>query len=472
MSSVKDKIKLCSTEMNGLIVENINGVPFYERYVEFENTIKKHITDRKYHNMFAQPVFNTTNNMLDWYVSPEFSNAIRLSELRDTQEGEEYSQMKDSAVQYIKRLSTELSEHDQKYLKCLIKHASSEFSDDMVYCQDGKILFAVWGLKLLNGKSLSTSIRTDIDDKRVYSITYTIKGNGVFSGVKGVIKRRHGHVLNGNKDIPVVIPEDGYEFSSWEPDAPHNRTVESDMTFTAVCSKIVVPPPTEEPVVNDVDETTVQPEEPPFSNVRFDGGEHGRIKGLDTVRAKNGEPVPPMCIPNVKAKRGYEFTGWDSDVNEPINGDKVFTAQYKQKERGSLFRGLFSGGGLFGWGRSIFGGFGGGWFSGCLSWLMGAILFGLMIMLLSMLFRGCDVSTPRVPRVSKPVPEHVIPQQPAPVEPQPESQPEEDYDAIRALIKEYEQRIDELEQMLPENQGQISGDENVNTQKPSEYVKI
>ena len=56
--------------------------------------------------------------------------------------------------------------------------------------------------------------------------------------------------------------------------------------------------------------------------------------------------------------------------------------------------------------------------------------------------------------------------------PQPEPQPEEDYDAIRALIKEYEQRIDELEQMLPENQGQISGDENVNTPKPSEYVKI
>jgi acyl-homoserine lactone acylase PvdQ len=65
-----------------------------------------------------------------------------------------------------------------------------------------------------------------------------------------------------------------------------------------------------------------------------------------------------------------------------------------------------------------------------------------------------------------------VPQQQTPVEPQTEPQPEEDYDAIRALIKEYEQRIDELEQMLPENQGQISGGENVNTQKPSEYVKI
>lgn len=469
MGSVKDKIKLCSTEMNGLIVENINGVPFYERYVEFENTIKKHITDRKYHNMFAQPVFNTTNNMLDWYVSPEFSSAIRLSELRNTREGEEYSQMRDVAVQYIKRLSTELSEHDQKYLKCLIKHASSEFADDIVYCQDGKILFAVWGLKLLNGKSLSTSIRTDIDDRRVYSITYSIKGNGVFAGVKGVIKRRHGHILNGNKDIPMVIPEDGYEFSSWEPDAPHNRTIESDMTFTAVCSKIIAPPPVEEPVEQIAAETPAQPERPSFSSVRFDGGEHGRIKGLDTIRAKNGEPVPTMYIPQVKAKRGYEFTGWDRDLSEPIYGDKVFTAQYNKKGRGALFGGLFSGGGLFGWGRSIFGG---ARFSGCLSWLMGAILLGLMIMLLSMLFRGCDVGTPRLPRVSRPVPEYVVPQQSSPVEPQPETTTTEDYDAIRALIKEYEQRIDELEKMLPENQGQISGQDNVNTPKASEYVKI
>ena len=78
--------------------------------------------------------------------------------------------------------------------------------------------------------------------------------------------------------------EDGYEFSSWEPDAPHNKTIESDMTFTAVCSKVVVPPPVEEPAGNEIVDIPDQPEEPPFSNVKFDGGEHGRIKGLDTVR--------------------------------------------------------------------------------------------------------------------------------------------------------------------------------------------
>lgn len=467
MSSVKDKIKLCSIDMSGVIVEKINGVPFYERYVEFENTIKKHISDKKYHSMFAQPVFNTTNNMLDWYVAPEFADAIRLTELNDTQEGAEYTRMKDAAIQNIKCVAADLSEHDQKYLKCMVKYASSEYSDDMVFCHDGKILFGVWGLRLVNGKSVSTAIRTDIDDKRVYSVNYKVSGNGVLSGVKGTIKRRHGHVLNGSKDIPVVIADDGYEFSSWEPDAPHNRTVECDLTYTAVCTQIQVPVE-ESPIEEVLEEQTASPAEPTFSNVKFDAGEHGRIKGIDTVRAKNGEPIPLGCVPQVKPKRGYEFTGWDIDLNQPVTGDTTYTAQYQKKERQPWS--LFGGGGLFGWGMSLFGGFGGGWLSGCLSWLMGIILFGLMIMLLSLLFRGCDFSGPRIPSVSKPVPEVTAPiQQPIP---KPEEQSAEDYDAIRALIKEYEQRIDELEKMLPENQMQNQNHETIEETKPSEYVKI
>lgn len=467
MSSVKDKIKLCSIDMSGVIVEKINGVPFYERYVEFENTIKKHVPDKKYHSMFAQPVFNTTNNMLDWYVSPEFANAIRLTDLNDTQEGEEYGKMKESAVQNIKRIAADLSEHDQKYLKCMIKYASSEYSDDMVFCHDGKVVFGVWGLRLVNGKSVTTAIRTDIDDKRVYSVNYRLSGNGVLSGVKGTIKRRHGHILNGNKDIPVIIPDDGYEFSSWEPDAPHNRKVESDLTYTAICTKVQIP--VEAPIIENVqEEQPALTAEPTFSNVRFNGGDYGRVKGLDTIRAKDGEPVPLSSVPQVKPKRGYEFTGWDTDLKQPINGDTTFTAQYQKKEKKPWS--LFGGGGLFGWGRSLFGGFGGGWFSGCLSWLMGLILFGLMIMLLSLLFRGCDFSGPRIHTVSKPIPQVTAPiQQPTP---QPEEQPAEDYDAIRALIKEYEQRIDELEQMLPENQMQNQNQQIIEETTPSEYVKI
>ena len=110
------------------------------------------------------------------------------------------------------------------------------------------------------------------------------------SGIKGTIKRRHGHVINGSKDIPNIIPEDGFEFSSWEPDAPHNKKVVSDINFIAICTPIPVPPVNDEvvPTNDTVGPDTVQPE---FSNVRFDGGDHGKIKGVDTIRAKNGEPV-------------------------------------------------------------------------------------------------------------------------------------------------------------------------------------
>ena len=466
MSSVRDKVKLCSIDMNGVAVEKINGVPFYERYIEFDNTIKKHIIDRKYHNLFAQPVFNTTNGMIDWYVPANFQNAIKLSELKGTAEGDEYSKQKELIIQHLNRTAADLPDHDQKYFKCLTKYLSSDYIDDLVYCDKGQIIFGVWGLRLIDGKNLTTSIRTDIDDKRVYTINYQVRGNGIMSGIKGTIKRRHGHVLNGGKDIPNIIPGDGFEFSSWEPDAPHNRKVESDINFTAICTPIPAPPVSEEtaPTNDIVESETAQPE---FSNVRFDGGEHGKIKGIDTIRAKNGEPVPPMQVPEVKPKRGYDFVGWDEDINIPINGDKVFKAQYKKNGKG-FWGNLFSGG-LFGWFRNLFsgfgfGGFGRGWFSGCLSWIVGLLLMGLLIMLLSSLFRGCSTRN-NTPIVTQPIPEVVhTPKQETPQE---TPQKTDDYEAIRALIQEYERRIDELEQMLPENQVG-----NNNKQSDSEYVQI
>ena len=69
------------------------------------------------------------------------------------------------------------------------------------------------------------------------------------------------------------------------------------------------------------------------------------------------------------------------------------------------------------------------------------------------------------PIVTQPIPEVVhTPKQETPQE---TPQKTDDYEAIRALIQEYERRIDELEQMLPENQVG-----NNNKQSDSEYVQI
>lgn len=449
MSTVKGKIKLCSTNLNGVSVENVGGIPFYERYVEFDHLLQKYATDRRYSDAFSEPICNHNNGTIDWYIKNAGDGfPCKLSELQGTEEYEEYCKLKDSYIQYFKRIMNDMPEHDRAYFDCLIKQACTDYSDYSTFCKDGKITFGVWGVQVLNDKSISMAIRTDIDDRRVYSITYQLSGRGVLSGITGTIKRKHGHILNGSKDIPTVSPDNGYTFSAWEPDAPHNKTVESDMVFTAICSPVPIPETAEESP--DEPKPIEEPQAPTFSNVNFNAGEHGKLKGAKSIMVENGKPVPTGSIPEVKPRRGYEFAGWDKDPNNAINDETTFNAQYKKlgKKAGGLFGGFGSG---FGWSRR-----------GCLGSILGLILTALLILLLSSLLRNCSgpsVHTPYVP--SSPITTQEI------VEPRPKLKPveeqplektttttttETDYDAVRALIKEYQQRIDELEKMLPEEQ--------------------
>lgn len=168
------------------------------------------------------------------------------------------------------------------------------------------------------------------------------------------------------------------------------------------------------------------------------------------MQAMNGKPLDPAIIPHVKPRRGYEFVGWDKDTTEPIHQDTVFKAQYQRLE---------GGGGFFG------GGFGpSGWAGGrggCLNWLIGLLLGLLLLFLLSLLLRMCSgpavtepveapqeetVTTRTIKKLPEPVKEGTLEKEKVTKE------TEVDYEAVRALIQEYQQRIDELGKMLPENE--------------------
>ena len=459
MSTVKGKSKLCSTPMNGVSVENIGGIPFYDRYIEFDRLLHKYVIDRRYSDAFAEPLYNQTNGSIDWYIPNHLATGTRLCDLKETADYDSYARLRDSYIQYFKRLMLDMPEHDRQYFDCMIKYAGSDISDHTTFCSNGKIIFGVWGMKLLDSRDISTAIRTDIDDRRVYSVSYSIQGNGRFTGVSGSIKRKHGHVLSGINDIPNVLPDDGYEFTAWEPDAPHNKVVDSDLSFTAVCTPIpqVVPEEPSSPLP-PVEETVS--EVPSYSNVKFDPGLHGKLKGASAMQAKNGTPIDPSMIPSIKPKRGYEFMGWDKDTDIPINQDTTFKAQYKEiKQTG------FGG----------FGGFGpGGWFSrgGCLNWLIGILLTLLLLFLLSLLLRTCashevvttypvtteevTTSTPAITGdegvVTGTMPAPVVEGELEKTTETTTTNTEVDYEAVRALIQEYQERIDELVKMLPENE--------------------
>ncbi len=465
MSTVKGKNKLCSTPASGISVENIGGIPFYDRYVEFDHLLQKYVVDRRYKDSFAEPLFNGAGGTIDWYVPSQYSGIPRLEDLKGTTEYDDAVRQKDACIQYLKRQMLDMPDHDRQYFDCLIKYANSDISDYTTFYSNGHVVFGVWGLHLNGMKDISMAIRTDIDDSRVYTVSYQMNGKGVFTGVDPVIKRKHGHVLNGPRDIPNVVPDEGFELSSWEPDAPHNKVVESDLTFTAVCSEKVTPvepAPEVEPVVAPVTEETL-PETPTFSNVKFDPANNGKLKGPSALMVQNGKTLDPASIPHVKPKRGFDFIGWDKDTTEPIHQDTVFKAQYqKQEGRGGLFSGgVGSGGGFFGMG------------SGCLNWLIRLLIGLLVLFLLSLLIRMCSSggllnTTPTYSEEEVVTTEEVITsedvgttqsshQLPPPViegeleKEKVTTETEIDYAAVRALIQEYQDRINELAKMLPEN---------------------
>ena len=149
-----------------------------------------------------------------------------------------------------------------------------------------------------------------------------------------------------------------------------------------------VPVETEIPApIQEISPAQPEPSLPtPLYTVRFDAGEDGTLKGYSELTKRAGEFVTYSEVPQVKAKKGYEFIGWDKDpMASSIDGDTEFTAQYRQKEKSLPWWKRF-----WAWLTGWFTGLGCLSMRGCLKWLLYALLLLLLIFLLSKLFRGCS----------------------------------------------------------------------------------
>jgi subtilisin family serine protease len=128
-------------------------------------------------------------------------------------------------------------------------------------------------------------------------------------------------------------------------------------------------------------------EVPPIINpftVRFDEGNYGNINGQSSYLKNSGENIYESEIPKVEAKEGYEFIGWSEEPNNyTVFGDKVFTAQYREKPP------IIVPPAKLPWWKRL-------WLfltsSGCLKWLLWLLLLLLLLFLLSWLFRSCNWS--------------------------------------------------------------------------------
>jgi subtilisin family serine protease len=261
------------------------------------------------------------------------------------------------------------------------------------------------------------------EEKKVH-VNFVTDGKGYLEGTTELDCVK-GYVLSAER-VPLAYANPGNVFVGWAPSL--SQPITEDTTFTAYFTTPVVVP--------------VQTPSKPKLRVDFSCGEHGQLKGNQSLLCSFDHCLTDGEIPEVIADEGYEFTGWTPSVDAPIEEDTLFTATYKESDKICRFQsekgGLLNGSSLVelhkapgskiveedipqpspdrgyrftGWNESPLGtvmdsdhSFVAGfeqlpwwrrlwyWFrdGGCLRWLLGLLLLLLLLFLLAWLLHGCS----------------------------------------------------------------------------------
>lgn len=419
-----NKRYLCYTNTGDFTdIQGIGNDPIYKRFDSVNSVLKNNINE-KYRSFLARP--NYVDGKIYWYIDEWKEEPVSLNNLQG-EKRLKYEQIKQETIQHYEDALAKSKGDSQIILAAALKFVHDPQTDDFLFCYDNKVSLVAWGMcRDENKHTVHGEWITDLQTKKTCKITFDAGGNGQIKKLSPhVINREKGYKLS-QKDLPVVIPNEGYEFIGWDPE-PKGCEVQEDSRFVAKYKphKIKNEPHNSENV-----------------RVNFDTCGHGTIEGAEDFTIIKGKSLNPEDIPMVTANQGYKFTGWVPDVNMPINQDTCFVAQYESEticcrfeagENGTLqgsprckiLRGTKlsdtqipkivpkKGYTFIGWNMPLFNiqqkdvVFTAqyrkeSWYSrlwlwltakGCLKWLLALIIFLLILFLLCLLFRSCEGCT-------------------------------------------------------------------------------
>lgn len=421
---IKGKKILCKTALDDFGIEEVNGMPFYGRFHEFANAFKANGID-DFDDLFAQP--ECQGSVIEWNIpDADGENPVKLSEISTEEEKAQYLRIAQLTSQRLRDARAKIRKPiDRAFFDCALKHIDDP---DRIYCHDGKVIFAAWGLNVKSGHVISDLIVDTITDRRVHHITFAVSGNGQLNGNTEML-RRHNHVINAG-EVPEVIPSPRHQLVRWEPCNPQGMSVTTDVDFVAVVEHtdqyeinfvagdggkltgdvpltaefkggtnlfampLPIPTPDEgfefqgwQPAINN--QTLVNADQtyralfspievvPPIPThmVHFDAGEGGQLPdGFTDPVVEHGNVLTPEQIPVVTPPPGMKFTGWDRTTDGPIDEDTTFRAQYAPVPP------------VLPWWKRLW-----LWLTGkgCLKWLLWLLIALLVILLASWLFNRC-----------------------------------------------------------------------------------
>lgn len=365
------KQKLCYTEVSDFTdYQGIGHDPMYKRYDSVFSIVKRTVPINLHH-FLATPEYLDDEDQICWHIDNWNERPCRLTDLS----GAEYDRYKDilqDTVRTYKSSIMELNGEDLQIMAGAIKY----IDEDRVYCGDGKVYLVAWGMTPdVRQHKVIGSVIHDFEYVKKYKISFDAGEYGTLSKLDKSMNRAEGATLS-SEDLPELTVVEGWNFLGWKP-SPLGLVVNSDMSFTAIYEKAVMPLTPPNPPAPPIPPIQPTPQTLDYFNCKFDAGEHGKITGASNVRKEANTRLANCDIPRVTPNKGYKFKGWNiSPYNMLVDGDKVFTAQYEKiipwhRRWWLWFTGLFAG-------------------KGCLKWLLWLLLGILLCWLLSWLLRGCD----------------------------------------------------------------------------------
>ena len=400
--------------------QGIGSDPMYKRYDSVIGVIKNNI-DSKYQGLLARPFYD--DGIIKWYVDEWKEDPICLNQLSGI-DRERYLKIKNETLSHYKEKMHKMSPEEFAILSSALKYVS----DDFIYCYDNHIVLVAWGMRPDTSKhevAGSWIKGLKVDEK--IKVEFKCSAHSNFKSPIGkIIYRSKGYHLT-QKDLPELVIEEGFEFSSWTPN-PIDHEVNSEISFLAEVNKsehnnlndsellkvnflsnengailnnkeLSLPKgsklnESEIPSVlpndgykfikwNPSTDTTLEQDttftaeyEPITFSYNFNPGLNGEIIGSSSFTKNSGSKVLESDLPKVQAKKGYKFIGWNVSPLGLAHGDRTFIAQYEK---------------VCPWYKRIW-----LWFTGkgCLKWLLWLLLFLLILFLLNWIFRGCSEVVP------------------------------------------------------------------------------
>lgn len=366
------KRKVGSTEICDFTdYQGIGRDPLYKRYDSVFSIIRKTVSPQYIH-FLAAPDYSSKDDAVNWYID-EWSEVPEILSSLQGEKKEKYAYIKDATINHYKQILDNLSGEELQVMACALRY----IDDDFIFCADDKVYVVAWGMTPDTRKHISKGeLVHEAPSVTKYKLTFEEGDYGTFKNkLAGHISLPEGTEITPN-DIPLIEAKEGYIFKGWDIN-PIGKKVDSDMTFTAMYDEAIVPPviPPVPPV----------PPTPRNAVCHFNAGDNGVLHGLSDITKTIGSRLLANEIPSVSPQKGYTFKGWDSNpIGSLIKGDTTFNAIYEKNVP---------------WYKKI-------WLwltgSGCLKWLLWALLALLLLLIFSWLFKDCHGCTRAVNGVVEP----------------------------------------------------------------------